>query len=72
MDASHLVRMVNQIADFFKSYPEEEAIRETVNHIQKFWDPRMRKQMREYLDGGGKGLQDLAARAARQACAERS
>ena len=68
MDASDLVRMANQIADFFKAYPHEEAVRETANHIEKLWDPRMRRQLREYLDVGGKGLGELAAEAAKRAC----
>ena len=68
MDASTLVRMANQIADFFQSYPHDEAVRETANHIEKFWDPRMRRQLREHIEGGGAGLGQLAAQAAERAC----
>jgi formate dehydrogenase subunit delta len=68
MDASTLVRMANQIADFFQAYPHDEAVRETANHIEKFWDPRMRRQLREYMDGGGTGLGPLATQAAERAC----
>ena len=52
-----LVRMANQIGDFFKSYPAEEAVPQIATHIQKFWDPRMRKAIFAYVDQGGDGLQ---------------
>jgi formate dehydrogenase subunit delta len=37
-----LVRMAGQIADFFKSYPEEEAAASIADHINQFWTGRMR------------------------------
>ncbi|TIS76490.1 MAG: formate dehydrogenase [Mesorhizobium sp.] len=46
-----LVRMANQIADFFHSKPREEGIAGVAEHINKFWEPRMRRQLFEMLDG---------------------
>jgi len=40
-----LVRMINQIADFFVAYPEEDAVSGVAEHLHKFWDPTMRAQM---------------------------
>ena len=42
-----LVRMVNQIAQFFEAYPEMEAVIGVQEHLQKFWDPSMRKELLE-------------------------
>jgi formate dehydrogenase subunit delta len=47
MHDEELIRMANQIADFFKVYPHEEAVAEIANHIAKFWDPRMRRRLIE-------------------------
>ena len=30
-------------ATFFKSYPEKEALEGIAEHINKFWEPRMRR-----------------------------
>jgi formate dehydrogenase subunit delta len=51
-----LVRMANQIADFFRIQPEQEAVAGTADHIKKFWDPRMKKAIFVHLDAGGAGL----------------
>ena len=67
-DYAMLVRMANQIADFFRSQPEEDALKGTANHIRYFWDPRMRKKMAEHLATGGEGLSPLARAAVEQVC----
>jgi formate dehydrogenase subunit delta len=58
-----LVRMANQIADFFHSKPREEGIAGVAEHINKFWEPRMRRQLFEMLDGGGEGFNELVVAA---------
>jgi formate dehydrogenase subunit delta len=64
MSAEHLVQMANDIAHFFASEPRrEDAIVGIANHIEKFWDPRMRRQMEKYLVQGGQGLEPLAREA---------
>jgi formate dehydrogenase subunit delta len=58
-----LVTMANQIADFFQSYPEAEAVEGVLTHIKKFWDPRMRQGIFAHLAKGGAGLKPLALKA---------
>jgi formate dehydrogenase subunit delta len=64
MQTHDMVRMANQIADFFKSYTEKEAIDGIADHINKFWDPRIRKDFFALVDSGGSGLSDLVLKAA--------
>ncbi|MEX8518618.1 MAG: formate dehydrogenase subunit delta [Leptothrix sp. (in: b-proteobacteria)] len=57
-----IVRLANRIGEFFAAYPcHEEALEGVANHIHKFWEPRMRRRLYEYLDGpqGGAGLSEL-------------
>ncbi|MER8881606.1 formate dehydrogenase subunit delta [Mesorhizobium sp. M0816] len=59
-----LVRMANQIAAFFHSKPREQGIAGVAEHINKFWEPRMRRQLFEMLDSGGDGFNELVVAAA--------
>lgn len=44
-----LIKMANQIGGFFNSYTDRElARREVANHLDKFWEPRMRHMILEY------------------------
>jgi formate dehydrogenase subunit delta len=53
MDIDNLVRMANQIGTFFSAYPDpEEAKTSIANHIQKFWEPRMRSLMLDCMANG--------------------
>ena len=36
-----LTMMANQIAQFFKSYPDDEAVAGIASHIEAFWTPKM-------------------------------
>ena len=54
-----LVGMANQIGKFFAHQPKPEAVANIADHLRKFWDPRMRAQMLEYLEQGGGGLDEL-------------
>ncbi|HXJ02812.1 MAG TPA: formate dehydrogenase subunit delta [Micropepsaceae bacterium] len=63
-----LVRMANQIADFFKVQSEPDAVAGAANHIRMFWDPRMRAKMAEHLAHGGAGLNPIALKAVQQVC----
>ncbi|MDX8528802.1 formate dehydrogenase subunit delta [Mesorhizobium sp. MSK_1335] len=54
-----LVRMANQIATFFHSKPREEGIAGVAEHINKFWEPRMRRQFFEMLDAGTENFDEL-------------
>ena len=60
-----LVRMANQIATFFHSKPREEGLTGVAEHINKFWEPRMRRQFFDIVDNhGGEGLDSLVLQAA--------
>ena len=64
MTSEDTVRMANQIAAFFSSYPHEEAVNGVFGHIRDFWEPRMKKALKSYIADGGKGLQPLVVEAA--------
>jgi formate dehydrogenase subunit delta len=63
MEAENMIHMANQIALFFAGYPKDEAVAGVTDHLQKFWESRMRKQIIEYVAHGGAGLHDLALEA---------
>ena len=56
METRDTVRMANQISSFFKSYSEKEALEGIAEHINKFWEPRMRTLFFALIDKGGEGL----------------
>ena len=60
---ANLVKMANQISQFFESLSAEAAPQSTAEHLKKFWDPRMRRAIVEYAKSGGEGLRPPAARA---------
>jgi formate dehydrogenase subunit delta len=66
METRDMLRMANQIADFFKGYPREDAVKEAATHLNNYWDPRMRKHFFDYLAKGGEGLDPLIIEAAAQ------
>jgi formate dehydrogenase subunit delta len=45
MSAEKLIRMANQIASFFRSYPEDQATRGIHDHLTAFWTPGMRQTL---------------------------
>jgi len=61
-----MVHMANQIADFFAAYPHEEAVAGVADHLKKFWEPRMMRQLHEYIAKGGEGLHALVLEAAQK------
>lgn len=66
MDTPDMVRMVNQVAGFFKSYGDEEATKEIATHINNFWAPPMRREFLAYVAAGGAGFDPLVMAAAAQ------
>jgi len=57
MHVETLVRMVNQIGTFFEAMPDRAAaLEEMAQHLRRFWEPRMRKQLMAHVDQGGEGL----------------
>ena len=60
MDIDNLVHMANRIGEFFQSMPDrQEASREIVQHLRKFWEPRMRRALLAHVDAGGTGLMPI-------------
>jgi formate dehydrogenase subunit delta len=58
-----LLRMANQIATFFRSYPDEEAVAGVHKHIVAFWTPRMIARLEAALPGFGEEADSLVRRA---------
>lgn len=63
METRDMVRMANQISDFFRSYPEKEALDGVAEHINKFWEPRMRQNFFAHADAGGKDFSEIVKKA---------
>lgn len=64
--AEHLAKlamMANQIGDFFKAYPEEQAVAAIADHINQFWTKRMREQFRTGFEQDATALSPLVRRA---------
>jgi formate dehydrogenase subunit delta len=66
MKSETMVHNANQIALFFASYPHDEALAGVTDHLQKFWERRMRQQLEEYVAQGGQGLHQLVLEAVKQ------
>jgi len=50
MDIDNLIRMANRIGDFFEAMPDrDQALLDVAGHIQKFWEPRMRRELLAFL-----------------------
>ena len=58
-----MVHMANQIALNLSAYPREEAIAKVATHLRMFWEPRMRKQLHEYVVKGGADLHEFVLEA---------
>lgn len=58
------VRMANQIAIFFHSQPDEDGPRAIATHINKFWEPRMRRALLEHVERDGEESLDPFVRQA--------
>ena len=60
-----LVRMANQIGQFFQSQPHDEAVAGIADHLRSFWTPTMRRQIADHAVAGGAGLDPLTLEAVR-------
>jgi formate dehydrogenase subunit delta len=64
MSPDKMIRMANQIAAFFESKPHDEGLAGVVEHLNSFWEPRMRRQLLDHIAAGGAGLKPLVLEAA--------
>jgi formate dehydrogenase subunit delta len=58
-----LVRMANQIGDFFAPIEEEAATRGVADHLERFWTPKRSARSSAIQIQGQAGLSPVAARA---------
>jgi formate dehydrogenase subunit delta len=67
MEIGRLVAMANDIAAFFDAEAKGAAAVDGVRlHLRKFWEPRMRREIVEYVGRGGEGLCATARAAVEQ------
>ena len=50
MSPDKLAYMANQIGKFFAHQPHAKAVAAIADHLQKFWDPRMRGEILAHLN----------------------
>jgi formate dehydrogenase subunit delta len=57
--------MANQIGAFFGAMPDRaEALEGIAQHLKRFWDPRMRRELLQHLDEAeARGLSDIVREA---------
>ncbi|MGY8815500.1 MAG: formate dehydrogenase subunit delta [Gammaproteobacteria bacterium] len=64
MNIDNLVEMANDIGNYFKSEPDhEESVNGVYNHMDRFWEIRMQRQIFKYLKDGGEKLEPFVAEA---------
>ena len=62
-EGNKIIRMANQIATFFHSQPASEGPGGVATHINKFWEPRMRRQFFAFVEAGDSGIAPLVEEA---------
>jgi formate dehydrogenase subunit delta len=61
MNIERLVTMVNDISHYFAAEPDQAAgVASIADHLKRFWEPGMRRQIAAHLAEGGEGLEPLA------------
>lgn len=58
MDTEKLIKMANQIGDFYEAYPDQALVeQEIAGHLNKFWNSVMRKSIKTHVkERQGEGL----------------
>ncbi len=64
MSEEKIIRMANQIAAFFHSKPEAQGVAGIAEHINKFWEKRMRAELFEAINESGTELDPWVLKAA--------
>jgi len=62
----HLVKMANQIGQFFSAQKSGDQAASAAEHLRKFWDPRMRSAIIDHVANGGQGLNPTALEAVKR------
>jgi len=58
-----LVRMANQIGDFYAAMPEKEAAEGAASHLRLYWTPKMIVEIIVASESGNAGLNPTAMHA---------
>ena len=58
-NTAKLVRMANQIAEFYAPYPRDEQVAGVRKHLRAFWSPVMKRDLLQHIAEGGDGLKDV-------------
>jgi formate dehydrogenase subunit delta len=61
-----LVKMANQIGQFFSAQKSGDQAASAAEHLSKFWDPRMRAGIIDHVAKGGEGLNPTALEAVKR------
>lgn len=70
MNNDNLIKMANDIGNFFQAESDRElAVNGIAEHLRKFWDPRMRRQIVAYCQTDGEQLSDLVRDAVKRLAA---
>jgi formate dehydrogenase subunit delta len=71
--ALHLVKMANDIGNFFRAEPvREDAIAGIANHISKYWTKRMREKLAAHVKLGDADLDELPREALQRLSAQQA
>lgn len=65
MSPDKMAHMANQIAAFFRSQHGDTA-ESVAAHLNDFWEPRMRRQLLDFVAAGGAGLDPEVIEAAKR------
>lgn len=67
MNIDLLIKMTNEISAYFAAEPDaEQAAQDVAQHLRRYWEPRMRRQIITYCkERQGAGLSELALRGVR-------
>lgn len=58
-----LVRMANQIGEFYAAMPDEQAAAGAASHLRAYWTPKMIRELVALVDEGHAGLNPTSAHA---------
>ena len=61
--SAKLVKMANQIGDYFAPRPPAEAAAGVADHLRQYWTPKMIREIVAAAAQGGAGLNSTAAAA---------
>jgi formate dehydrogenase subunit delta len=63
MRPDKLVSMANQIARFFSAQGDVRAVPQIADHLEKFWDPVMRRELIDHINAGAADVSPLVTQA---------